>query len=402
MKRLRLLVGLLAGPATLLAAGCSGSPPRTGATNTTVTATTAPVTSAAPSGPPRADATGTVWLCRPGLADDPCAGTSSATVVPAGGARTVEKLDPATNPAFDCFYVYPTVSIETGNNADLAIQPAEVAAAVTQASLFSQVCRIWAPMYRQATLASLVTGAAINPAVDAVAYQSLLAGWDDYLAHFNDGRPVIFLGHSQGAAMLIRLLSSQVDPEPALRERVVSAIIAGGNVAVPTGQLVGSTFQHLPLCSTPIETGCVIAYSTFPSQPPTNSLFGRPGQGVSYQSSQAASAHVEVACVNPAALSGGTADLVPYFTTASSSPPPPAVRTRWVTYPGLYTASCQQGGGASWLQVTATRTAGDNRPVVTQSLGPTWGFHVDDINLALGNLVQDVRRQEAAYRAVHR
>jgi hypothetical protein len=347
------------------------------------------------------DAAGTVWLCRPGQADDPCAGNSSATVVPADGARTLENLDAATNPAFDCFYVYPTVSSESTNNADLAVQPEEVAAAIAQASLFSQVCRVWAPMYRQATLASLLTGAAINPAVDALAYQSLLAGWNDYLTHFNDGRPVIFLGHSQGAAMLIRLLSSQVDPVPALRGRLVSAIIAGGNVTVPAGQLVGSSFHHLPLCSSPTETGCVIAYSTFPSQPPANSLFGRPGQGVSYQAGQTATAHVEVACVNPAALSGGAAPLVPYFTTAMSSPPRPAVRTRWVTYPGLYTASCQQGGGAGWLQVMATRTAGDNRPVVTESLGPTWGFHVDDINLALGNLVQDVRVQEAAYRAVH-
>src|SRR5262249_33439727 len=159
-----------------------------------------------------------------------------------------EKLDAAANPGFDCFYVYPTVSTEPTNNADLTVQPEEVAAAVAQASLFSQVCRIWAPMYRQPTLAPLLTGPAGNPARNTVAFQSLLAGWVDYLAHFNDGRPVIFLGHSQGAAMLIRLLSSRIDPEPSLRDRVVSAIIAGGNVVVPTGQLVGSTFHHLPLC----------------------------------------------------------------------------------------------------------------------------------------------------------
>src|SRR5262249_48824242 len=145
----------------------------------------------------------------------------------------------------------------------------------------------------------------------------------------------------------------------------------------------------------------VIAYSTFPSQPPANSLFGRPGQGVSFLSGQTATAHVEVACVNPAGPGGGTAGLVPYFTTVTSSPPPPPVHTLWVTYPGLYTAGCHEGGGASWLQVSATRAAGDNRPVVTQNLGPTWGFHVDDVNLALGNLVQDVRLQEAAYRALH-
>jgi hypothetical protein len=327
---------------------------------------------------------------------------AAATVVPATGARTVETLPAAVNPAFDCFYVYPTVSTERSDNADLTVQPAEVAAAVAQASPFSQVCRVWAPMYRQVTLQSILDGSAVRNAVEQVAFGSLRAGWEDYLAHFNQGRPVIFIGHSQGASMLIRLLSSGIDPNPVLRSRLVSAVIAGGNVTVPAGKLVGATFRHLPLCSSEDKTGCVIAYSTFPSQPPPGALFGRPGLGVSLLSGQTATTGVNVACVNPAALGGGTGRLTPYFPKAGMSPPPPPVATLWVTYPGLYTARCEDGGGANWLQVNTAAGGGDRRPVVTESLGPTWGYHVDDINLALGNLVQDVRRQEAAYRSHHR
>jgi hypothetical protein len=342
-----------------------------------------------------------VWLCRPGAAGDPCAAGFDATVVPARGARTVERLPAATAPAFDCFYVYPTVSSEGTDNADLAVQPAEIAVAVAQASPFSQACRVWAPMYRQATLASILDGAAARGAVQQVAYRSLLAAWKDYLAHYNDGRPVVFIGHSQGAAMLIRLLSSEIDPDAALRSRVVSAIIAGGNVTVPAGKLVGASFRHLPLCSSPAETGCVIAYSTFPSQPPPDALFGRPGLGVSLLSGQTATAGLEVACVNPAAPGGGAAGLTPYFPRTTTSPPPPPVGTLWVTYPDLYTARCEQGGGASWLQVSTSASGGDRRPVVTENLGPTWGYHVNDISLVLGNLVQDVHRQEAAYALSH-
>ena len=44
---------------------------------------------------------------------------------------------------------------------------------------------------------------------------------------------------------------------------------------------------------------------------------------------------------------------------------------------------------------------GDTRPVVTEALGPTWGYHLDDINLASGNLVRDVQLQEKAYTAAH-
>jgi hypothetical protein len=145
----------------------------------------------------------------------------------------------------------------------------------------------------------------------------------------------------------------------------------------------------------------VIAYSTFPSQPPSDALFGRPGLGVSFLSGQTATTGLQVACVNRAALSGGAAGLSPYFPTTESSPPPPPVRTPWVTYPDLYTARCEQGGGAAWLQVNAAPHDGDLRPLVTENLGPTWGYHVDDINLVLGDLVQDVHAQEAAYALSH-
>jgi hypothetical protein len=305
-----------------------------------------------------------------------------------------------TNPAskFDCFYVYPTVSREKSANANLAVQLAEVDAAIAQVSRFSSVCRVWAPMYHQVTVTALASGLAANPRPDSVAYDSVLSGWKDYLAHDNHGRPIIFIGHSQGSAMLIRLLSSQVDPNPKLRARTVVAILAGGNVAVPTGKAVGATFHHLPLCTAPSQTGCVIAYSSFPSQPPANSLFGVPGQGVSLQSGQH-EAGVQVACVNPASIAGRSSLLTPYFLSATSTPPPPPLTTLWVTYPGLYSASCQHAGAATWLNVGTVDVAG--RPVVTQALGPTWGYHLVDINLTLGNLVDDVRGQESAYSAHH-
>ena len=340
-----------------------------------------------------------MWLCRPGQAEDPCAAPLQATVVPADGARTVQNPSASTGSAFDCFYVYPTVSTQHSDNSDLRVQPAEVDAAVAQASGFSQVCRVWAPMYRQRTQASLLKGLGADPAADDVAYDSLLSAWRDYLAHDNDNRPVIFIGHSQGAAMLIRLLAGQVDPDPALRARTVVAILAGGNVTVPTGKAFGTTFHHLPICTATAQSGCVIAYSSFPSQPPSNSDFGRPGQGVSLQSGQTATSGVQVACVNPAALGGGSADLDSSFPTATSTPPPPPVTTPWVDYPDLYSAACQSVGGATWLQVDTLATAG--RPVVAETLGPAWGYHLDDINLALGNLVDDVTAEEAGFAARH-
>jgi Protein of unknown function (DUF3089) len=341
----------------------------------------------------------TVWLCRPGAGADPCATSRAATVIAADGTHAAPRVLPATERSrFDCFYVYPTVSSESSVNADLHIQPAEVAVAQAQASRFSQVCRVWAPMYRQETLGALLVPGQTSRAV-GVAYGSLLSAWRDYLAHDNDGRPIVFIGHSQGAAMLIRLLESQIDPSRALRARLVSAIILGGNVDVPSGRRVGGTFRNIPACGSISQTSCVIAYSSFPGRPPVDSLFGIPGQGVSIQSGQTARQGVSVLCVNPAALGGGTAALEPYFPTAQAKLA--GIATPWVAFPHLYTASCRHAGEATWLQVTDVGGRSDHRPRLGEPEGQAWGYHSDDVNVALGNLGADVGAQETSYLHSH-
>jgi hypothetical protein len=58
-----------------------------------------------------ASAPATVWLCRPGMHDNPCAPSQTTTrFTPAGARVGVEKVPAARDPKVDCFYVYPTVS----------------------------------------------------------------------------------------------------------------------------------------------------------------------------------------------------------------------------------------------------------------------------------------------------
>lgn len=362
-----------------------------------VTAAASPATATPEAGAAGAGGSGTgsstVWLCRPGQADDPCTSSLTATAVPASGASMVSQGSDDPSSPFDCFYVYPTVSTQRRTNATLRVQAAEVDTAVAQASRFSSVCQVWAPVYRQVTLATLEQhpDLRIPASATATAYNSLRSAFQDYLAHDNRGRPIVFIGHSQGAAMLILLLRRMVDDNPSLRRRMVLAVILGGNVTVRNGSRTGGTFSHIPTCSASGQTGCVIAYSSFPDQPPADSLFGRPGQGVSLQSGQTATRGVHVACVNPSALGGGTGTLAPYFPSGGS------VMTPWVTYPGLYSARCQRGGGASWLEVRKISGSSDRRPVVTEQDGPQWGYHEFDVNLALGNLVADVARAERGW-----
>jgi pimeloyl-ACP methyl ester carboxylesterase len=339
-----------------------------------------------------ASAPSTVWLCRPGLPDDPCTQSLKTTVVSPAGAVSISTPKPATSSGFACFYVYGTVSAETSVNANLAVQSAEVDSAIAEASPFAPVCQVYAPIYRQVTVADLEQHPDLDfgPPETVTAYDSIRSGFEAFLAQLG-GRPFVVIGHSQGAAMLNLLLANIVDPSPALRARLVVAVILGGNVEVPRGQLVGGTFKHIPACSRPGQAGCVIAFSSFPATPPAGSLFGRPGQGVSLQSGQTAKAGLQVVCVNPAALAGGTAPLDTAFPTEGK------LATPWVALPGLYTATCEQAGGASWLNVTRTPGRAPIGPVLTETGGPDFGYHVWDLLLAQGNLVSDVAAAEATW-----
>jgi hypothetical protein len=385
---LGLLVGLVGAAGTAAAA--------TATTGTTTTASTATGGST-----PGADASGTVWLCRPGLASNPCISSLTTTVVGPSGATSVQRTSVAKNAPIDCFYVYPTVSKQTTVNANLTIDPQEIAVAYAQASRFSSVCRVYAPMYPQLTVDALSGGA--TTANLLIAYNGVLAAWKDYLAHYNKGRGVVFIGHSQGASMLIRLLKSQVDSSPAVRARMVSALLMGGNVTVPIGKTVGGDFKKIPACRSTGQTGCVVAYSTFLDPPPANSLFGRVGAGVSLLTGDGPNPKLQVLCVNPSSLSGGKGTMQPYAPRGTILGSIGAGSTTpWVESLDQYSAHCQYTGGISWLQVNVIPYQGDTRPVVTQSLGPTWGLHLDDVNLSLGNLVSLVGSQAKAYASNHR
>src|SRR4051794_2548563 len=63
----------------------------------------------------------------------------------------------------DCFYVYPTVSNQQSRLATKRVDPEIRSIALYQAARFSQLCRVYAPVYRQATVPALQAGATPPP-----------------------------------------------------------------------------------------------------------------------------------------------------------------------------------------------------------------------------------------------
>jgi DUF3089 family protein len=348
------------------------------------------------------DRWGTVWLCRPGLVPDPCASDLTTAVVAQSGATRIERARPARDPGVDCFYVYPTISGQATVNANLAVGFRQRAVASAEASRFSQACRVYAPVYRQITLDALQHPARITRADALVAYDSVRSAFRDYLAHYNRGRGIVFIGHSQGATILTQLLRREVDGTPSLRRRLVSALLLGGNVTVHKGRRTGGDFNHIPACTSDHQTGCVVAYSSFTAKPPPNSQFGRTTSdaGVRLLAPTGASHDLRIMCVNPAAPGGGSAPLDPYVPSFVLAFLPGrhrlSVQAPWVSFPGEYSARCETSGNATWLEVTHVGRH-DRRPPLATEDDATLGLHILDVNIALGNLVRLVRDQAVAF-----
>src|SRR4051794_16601946 len=248
------------------------------------------------------------WLCRPGLASNPCQGDQTTRYFASDGSSHVERVEVPRNPAVDCFYVYPTVSNQPTPNATPTPDPEVRSIATYQAQRFSTRCRVFAPLYRQVTAAGVaVASQTHDTSAYDTAYADIREAWLEYLRDDNHGRGVVLIGHSQGSRMLRALIRREIDPNPKVRRLLVSAIIPGANATV-------ADFKHVPPCAKATQTGCVIAYSTFNETPPDNSRFGRTDPApVGRARGLRAGPGLEVLCVTPAALSGsaGLESLVP-------------------------------------------------------------------------------------------
>ncbi|MGE0884611.1 MAG: DUF3089 domain-containing protein [Blastocatellales bacterium] len=348
------------------------------------------------------------WLCRPGR-QDACAVDLTTTIVAADGKLSTEKWEADPKAPIDCFYVYPTVSLDATGNSDMIAGLEEKSVIRSQFARFGSKCRPYAPLYRQVTLTalrSLISGKTM--AVDrALGYNDVVDAWKYYLENDNQGRGVVLIGHSQGSGVLTQLIRNEIDGKP-IQERVISALLLGTSLSVPKGKDVGGAFRHMPLCRSAKQTGCVIAYATFRENvpPPANSRFGK-----------VADKSMEAACTNPAALGGGSGELHAYLSSAgrglgSSAEPAPWVKpaqpinTPFVSVPGLLTAECVSSEKGSYLAVKVHGDPKDPRTddivgdvVVGGQVQADWGLHLIDVNVAMGNLVDIVGQQAKAYLA---
>ncbi len=353
------------------------------------------------------------WLCHPEQRDQDnvCLRDQSVISVAANGSSSVTPGYIEQIPAVDCFYVYPTASMDVTANSNMTPDAQEKDTTAIQFGRYGEVCRTFAPVYRQRTLTYLGIGALGDGLVseetmaeaNETAYQDVRNAFDHYLNNDSNGRGFILVGHSQGARLLARLLQEEIESNDALRRRLVAAHLIGTGISVPVGEQVGGTFQQTPLCTSANQSGCVVAYSTFRKgdqelETPRFGVVSEPG--------------FEAACTHPAALAGGTETLQarlpfdqPYafdvlLEMKGSSGP---YKSWWKSLrakreadfyavPGQFSGQCvRDSEGTHYLEVTIDSDPEDPRAdeyrgelIVVKG----WGLHLIDVNIAQGDLIR--------------
>ncbi len=317
------------------------------------------------------------WVCRPDLPSDTCRGDLSTTEITATGAHLVQAHHPAQDSELDCFYIYPTVdlSLLPGNHVDFSDLSKIRAAAAAQIARFSEVCNVYAPLYRQATIATYFSTKSDQHQFFEVAYSDIAAAFAVYRAQFAKHHRLVIIGHSQGSQMAARLLHDVIETDPALLARLLVAMPIGFTVDVPDEQTTGGTFRSLAACTKPEQTGCLISYLSIADGDKPNKLTNNVPE------------HHHAMCVNPAIASTLHESVFPTSGMKGITTPYVAVRD-------FYTAHCTlDPKGRNYLAIAEVGVPGDQRPHLldlAKSMGGL-GLHKYDLQSTQGDLIELIR-----------
>lgn len=366
MSRSRLLVAALVAAVALVAASCSDSD---GADDEPAPATTDDGVTTTTVAPALAG-----WWCHPDLVDDPCTTADLTTTLVDWQLQTTVDPRPADPEAVaDCFVVPPNAPDDDG----------ALAWALAEAAPLRTRCRVFVPR------------------IAAGAYDQVTAAFDDFLAASGADRPIFLLGHAEGADLLTRLTQERIDPDPALRARLLSvALVGGAAVQVPEGQVAGGTFQNLWLCTDRDQVGCVLSWHSYEvGTTPTLEVASFAGLAPGNRA----------ACTHPAGLDGSRGQLraASFPSSTVLTPGPwvpglPAVDTPYVTLPEYFVAECVNFGSGVWyLRVEPSIDPDDQRapgPLSDPGLAAAGlGTRNLDVVLAEGDLLFLIERQLDAW-----
>lgn len=227
------------------------------------------------------------WAALPTRADD-------ADVTPAGFEDRQESA------SVDVFFVHPTTYYSNDSwNQPLDDQRAnditDEAVMRNQASAFNAAARVYAPRYRQATLGAFTTQRRDEAeAALELAYQDVVAAFEHYIEHWNEGRPIIIASHSQGSRHAMRLLSDYFAEGKPHHDKLVAAYPIG--MAIATDHFE-RTIPGIGPCKSAEQTGCLVSWNTVLEGGSTERFYK--DSFVVYPEGTESNAGKTLVCINP-------------------------------------------------------------------------------------------------------
>ncbi len=169
----------------------------------------------------------------------------------------------------DTFFVYPTeyMAANEGDPDYAPLDNPEMIEGVqfdklALASVYEDATNVFMPYYRQAGMmyAAAVGKETGDPrtAFATIPYSDITAALDYYFEHYNNGRPFIIAGHSQGSGIVSLVLAGYFKEHPEYYERMVAAYVIGFSI---TKDYLESN-PHLKFATGESDTGVIISWNT--------------------------------------------------------------------------------------------------------------------------------------------
>ena len=162
----------------------------------------------------------------------------------------------------DVFYIHPTGFFEKTWNSfmekDRATYERTEMMLGNQVSAFNDSCNIYAPEYRQATYYSYFATDSDGMKAHDLAFDDILSSFNYYIENFNNNKPFIIMGHSQGALHAQRLISKYIQGTD-LQKRMICAYVIG--YIIPEKHYA-DLFPLIPKSTSAEDINCLISWST--------------------------------------------------------------------------------------------------------------------------------------------
>ena len=167
----------------------------------------------------------------------------------------------------DTFYIYSTMyfGANEGDPDYATLDNAEMMAGINfehaiKSSVFEESTNLFIPLYRQSSMKYaaevFLKDGIIEAALTGIPYDDITAALDYYFENYNNGRPFVIAGHSQGSAILRLVLKRYFKEHPDYYKRMVAAYAIG--YSITKDDLAAN--PHMKFATGETDTGVIISW----------------------------------------------------------------------------------------------------------------------------------------------